>query len=378
MKLVLLTNFIPPYRLSLYQGIDQIFDDFEILISTGMEKNRNWEVNHEALQVSIQKSISYSKNWKNELGFSEKTSIQLPWDTIGLLKRIDADVVISGEMGIRSFLSALYCSWYKKPLILWLTLSEHTETNKKGVRILLRKFLLKKSTTVLCNGKSGERYLQALGYQNKVFYAPYTSDYKINSKSSFHSKKKILFSGQLIQRKGISEMIDAIDLLFHNNKDLKFELVVAGSGPQEALFYALSKWEKQLTLTMLGALKYDDLKKVYQDIDLFLFPTLADEWGVVVNEALSSGVPILGSKYSQAVEELLVENQNGWIFDPLDTNEFAQKLKTAIHTESAKLLSMSRFAAESIKDITPNKIAQNIYDAALFATKTSISDKQHT
>lgn len=371
MKLILLTNFIPPYRLSLYQEIDQLFDDFQILISTEMEKNRNWEVNHEALQVTVQKSFSYSKNWENELGFSEKTSIQLPWDTLGQLKRSNADVVISGEMGIRSLLSALYCTWYNKPLILWLTLSEHTETNKKGIRLLLRKFLLRKSTTVLCNGKSGEMYLKTLGHQSKVFFTPYTSDYETNSKSSFHSKKKILLSGQLIQRKGISEMIDAIDCLFQENENLQFELIVAGSGPQEELFHALEKWDKQLTINMLGVLKYDDLKKIYQDIDLFLFPTLADEWGVVVNEALSSGVPVLGSKYSQAVEELIVENQNGWIFDPLDSNEFAQKLKTAIQTEHAKLLSMSQFATRSIKDITPKKIAQNIHEAILFATQAT-------
>ena len=51
-------------------------------------------------------------------------------------------------------------------------------------------------------------------------------------------------------------------------------------------------------------------------VGVLVFPTLADEWGLVVNEALAAGVPVLGSLYSQAVEELVRDGENGWTFRP--------------------------------------------------------------
>ena len=56
------------------------------------------------------------------------------------------------------------------------------------------------------------------------------------------------------------------------------------------------------------------MAEVYAKASLFAFPTLADEWGVVVNEAMAAGLPVLGSIYSQAVEELVEDGVSGWVF----------------------------------------------------------------
>ena len=60
-----------------------------------------------------------------------------------------------------------------------------------------------------------------------------------------------------------------------------------------------------LDITLLGPQPYDQLQKIYQKAGVLVFPTLADEWGIVVNEALFAGLPVLGSIYSQAVEGLI-------------------------------------------------------------------------
>jgi glycosyltransferase involved in cell wall biosynthesis len=367
LKVALLTNFIPPYRLSLFRKLNSITGDLCVFVSTEMEKNRDWVVNHEALNVVVQKSWSYNKTWKNKQGFTEQTEVHIPYDTLSQLRKQNADVVISAEMGFRSLFAAIYCKLHKKPLILWLTLSEFTEKNKKGLRILLRKVLLKNATVVFCNGASGERYINTLGYKGKVFFAPYTSDYKLIKKESFRPSKSLLFVGQLTERKGIAEMVAALEIVLNENSGLPFELIVAGDGPQKKVFNTLMSYH-QFTLTMLGSVKYDVLSEVYKTANFLLFPTLADEWGVVVNEALASGVPVIGSKYSQAVEELIVEEQNGWIVDPHNSKEFAQKIKQALTTKESKFFNMSAAANNSIQQIMPSTVANSIQQAILFAT----------
>jgi hypothetical protein len=119
---------------------------------------------------------------------------------------------------------------------------------------------------------------------------------------------------------------------------------------------------------MPGSVRYDVLSEVYKSANVLLFPTLADEWGVVVNEALTSGVPLTGSKYSQAVEELIVEEQNGWIVDPHNSKEFAQKIKQTLTIKESKFFNMSAAANNSIQPIMPSTVANSIQQALLFAT----------
>ena len=367
MKIAFLTNFIPPYRRSLYQQITLKLEQVTFFISTVMEHNRNWEVNHFNLSIKVQKNYNYNKNWKHKNGFADKTPVHIPYDTIKQLKKYKPDVVVSAEIGIRSLLSSTYCKIYNKPLILWLTLSEHTETNKKGIRILLRKYLLKSSAALLCNGESGKRYVESLGIKKPVFYAPYTSDFKINEKgkNTFNTVKKILFTGQLTKRKGVFEMVEALKKWAYQNPTTKIELIVAGNGLEKNHFNLLNNITN-IKVKLLGTVAYADLEQLYNDVDLYLFPTLSDEWGVVVNEALSKGVPVIGSLYSQAVEELIENDKNGWLFYPNQQDSFVKTLTKAINTNNSKLTELSENGISTIKDFTPEKIAANIVEAIQF------------
>ncbi len=370
MKVALLTNFIPPYRKSLFRRLSERVDHLKILVSVEMEANRHWQVDHSGLEVAVQKTWSFKQKWKPKNGFQEESFLHIPYDTLAQLRRFNPDVVISAELGMRSLLAALYCRMAGKPLVLWLTLSERTESNKGGIRLRLRKFLLASAHTLLCNGKSAERYVRQLGYDKESFFVPYTSDYPLNSEppKAIGTVRQVLFTGMLIDRKGVKEMVDALEAWAQQDSAVPMHLKVAGDGPEKVHFKRLDGL-KILTYECLGSVPYAEVGKLYRESDLYLFPTLADEWGVVVNEALASGLPVLGSRYSQAVEELIRDGYNGWLFKPDNTDDFIRALNQSLATAPDQREQLYENCQKSIQDITPEKVALQIEEALKHVSK---------
>lgn len=363
MKVALLTNFIPPYRLGLLEKLAGSVSELKVFVSTEMEKNRSWERDHGSLDVEVQKTWSYTKNWKNENGYAEKSTIHIPRNAIRLLKKTNPDLVVSSELGLRSLMASIYCKRKKKPLVLWLTLSERTETSRKGIRTYLRKHLLKSASAVLGNGKSCERYIRSLGYEKEVFFVPYTTD--LPEESMEISVKKdpltLLFVGQLITRKGVKEMVSAL-AKWGENSENAIRLIVAGDGPERDQLDKLNSLPK-VELEAMGNVEYDELGELYRQSDMMIFPTLGDEWGVVVNEALVHQVPVIGSLYSQAVEELIIDGKNGWLFYPDKEDEFEKVLAESLNISSEELLEMKKSCLPALQKVTVDVAAVNMLDA---------------
>ena len=123
---------------------------------------------------------------------------------------------------------------------------------------------------------------------------------------------------------------------------------------------------------MVGEQEPDALPALFAAADAFVFPTLADEWGVVVNEALAAGLPVLGSVHSQAVEELCAEGETGWIFDPggpgLDARCDRPRVCDAGGAASAD---ERQRAANARRELTPDWAADRVVQALLGATRAS-------
>ena len=66
-----------------------------------------------------------------------------------------------------------------------------------------------------------------------------------------------------------------------------------------------------LELMILGQCDYERISECYASAGIFAFPSLADDWGMAVNEAMLAGLPVLGSTYSQAVEEMCLIDETG-------------------------------------------------------------------
>lgn len=367
-RVVLLTNFIPPYRLPLYKAVAARVPELQVLISTPMEANRNWQPNWEGLNVTVQRNLTLNRTWRHPHGFSEPIYVHIPYDTISLLYRHRPDIIISGEMGLRTVQSLIYRKLNPKSrLIMWGTVSEYSEQGRGKMRKNLRRWLLPQADAMLVNGKSGFRYVRKFGVpEENIFFAPYTTEISpfvgVPLAREEKQSHKLLYVGQLVERKGVEPFMAIIREWGAKYPERQLEFWLVGDGPLRKTIEEFSL-PQNVSLRLLGSVPYTELPQFYRQAGVFVFPTLADEWGLVVNEAMAAGLPVLGSLYSQSVEELVTDGETGWTFRPDRPKEMLAALERAMNAPREELDIMRVKARQASQDITPELVSDRFLDA---------------
>jgi len=366
-RVALLTNYVSPHTLPMYQAIAQRVSEFQVFISTPMEAHRSWQINWEGINVTVQKNITLQRTWKHPKGFSEPLYVHIPYDTLWQLHQYQPDIIISSELGMRSLQAALYRKLRPKTrLIIWAAMSEYTEKGRGWLRYQLRQMLLPQADAVLVNGNSGKRYIGNFGIpEEKIFFSPYTSDISpflaIPLPRESRQVQHLLSVGQLTERKGMLPFMIALARWGNNHPAKHLEFWIAGTGPQQKTL-AAHPLPKNIKIKFLGNIEYQKLPEVYAEADIFVFSTLADEWGVVTNEALAAGLPVLGSLYSQSVEELIEDDSTGWVFRPDNHENLYAALEKALATTEEQLIKMRGMARKRIQYLTPDYVADNVLE----------------
>jgi len=303
--------------------------------------------------------------WKHPVGFRENIYLQFPYNIISNLIIYDPDVIITAEMGFRTTQSIIYKMLFNRSsIVLWAAVSERTEEGRGYLRYLIRRWILSKSEVVIVNGQSGAKYIKKLGYKDeKIVISPYTTDLSLFRYSEYPfgdtHERRILFVGRLEQRKGVIPMLHFLSSWCENHEDYNLIFEIVGSGPIAGEIMNLVL-PVNLDVNMIGNINYYELPTIYARNQILVFPTLADEWGMVVSEAFAVGRPVLGSIFSQAVEELVIDGQNGWKFNPENEIETVSKLNIALTSTIDYLSWMGSQARCAIEMHTPGYAADQM------------------
>jgi len=366
---VVLTNFLRKLHVDVLELVQRRVGKLTVLLSTPMEPDRQWEPEWGCLDVVIQKNWTLIRKWRHSRGFQEDNFIHIPYDTQTQLKRLRPDVVAAFELGFRTLLSSMYTR-HRVPLVSVGNMSEQIEKERGWARRRLRKMLLSRADCFTFNGPSCRRYLEYLGVEaEKLALFPYFFDVAKASrepkKFSSGRPRRLLFSGNLTLRKGIEPMVRALAEWAKENPDRLLELRVCGAGPEEVHFKTLLPGNLQVDLR--GACNDQQLAESYHWADICLFPTLADEWGLVPIEAFASGCPVVGSLAAQSMEVYGREGSNGWFYEADEPNGLARAIGRALDTDSVQLEQMSLVCREAVAGITAEDCAEKFCRALLTA-----------
>ena len=373
LRVAFLTNLIPPYHKPVLECLSRCYH-MRILLSTPMASSHASKPEWQGLDVVVQKTVTLKGRWRHPRGFSEPLALHFPIDTIQQLRRFSPDVVISGEMGARTLLAALYRKLHPKSrLIVWADVAESTESGRGFVRLLLRKILCKNVDAFLAVGASGARYIRSLGgAETKIYRLAYSTDVPRFSTNGIARKpghaRRLLYVGQLIERKGLIPFLKVLSEWAEKNQSQSVEFFFAGHGPLAGAL-KLVPVASNIKLTFLGVLQYEGLPAVYANAGILVLPTFADAWAVVVNEALAGGLPVLGSVYAQAVTELIQEGRNGWTFRSDHPEEIYSAIDRMMKTPLDELERMRTCARSSALALTPGYVAGLIEAAVTGSVK---------
>lgn len=282
------------------------------------------------------------------------------------LIRFKPKVIFSNSFGIWTILALLL-----KPLYKWRVIVAY-EGSSPGVdftnslfRLWMRRLMIKVADACITNSKRGEAYLTEVLYakQNRVFAYPYevpTTESLSNNSSPAHIKSKLkkpifLFIGRVVPRKGLGILLKACKLLKDQGYD-NYTLVVLGDGEEREELEAFCQSHELENVEWKGWINNDSLKSYFQSSDVFILPTLEDTWGVVIHEAMLFGKAIICSDAAGS-SELLMHNQNGYIFPSQHTEKLAELMSRFIDNPEL-ITQMGTKSQLLIADYTPKSAAQ--------------------
>jgi glycosyltransferase involved in cell wall biosynthesis len=327
-------NILAPARLAVYSGLADHFD--LLVLHEGLESNRDtWrDLDKELPNAKVRRARGWQIRRPKKTNDGELFDyhyIHLSPGIIWHLLRFQPSAIITNEMGLRTVIALTYGTIFRKPVWVWWGGTVHTERDIGIVRRILRFVVSHWARRWISYGQSSTEYLLGLKVpvgsihqtQNGVDERRFGG--LADPKFDIQPRPVLLFVGQLIARKGLDLALKAVATLQREGQRLSVLLV--GSGPERQSLQQLTRDLRIDNVHFHPSQGPEAMPSVYRSGDVLIFPTLEDVWGLVANEALLSGVPVLCSKYAGCAEELFSPEN---IFDPENADEFLAKLRLAL------------------------------------------------
>jgi len=238
-------------------------------------------------------------------------------------------VVVSGWSTFASQSAIAWCRVHGVPYVLLV------ESHDLGPRTAWRRVvkgavvprLLRGAANVLAVGSAARESVAARGATSVRLFAN-TIDVPSWMERARQLERRrpdddvvVLSVARLVPEKGIDDLIRAVA----DADDPRLRLVVAGDGPERKPLVELAA-QLGVRLTNLGHLREAELAQVYVDADVFALLSRHEPWGVAVNEAAASGLPLLLSDRVGAASDLLADGRNGFLVPAGDVQQAAAAL----------------------------------------------------
>jgi glycosyltransferase involved in cell wall biosynthesis len=344
-RLALLTEIPAPYRIPLFNALDERVD-LRVLFLRARHPDRRYELHRDEIRFE----------WEVLRGCS--FSVRAHWMVLNL--RVgrsirDADVVVLGGWNQPAFWEALlWCHRRSVPTIVW---AESTSVDQRsGRHELFKRLLLPSVDAFVVPGAAAREYLVTLGVPvDRITVAPNAVDPGIfgnveRTRTEGHCR--LIAVGRLAPEKGFDVLLEATD-------GLPVEVVIAGAGPEESRLRRLAG----PNVTFLGNIERDALRSLYGSADVAVVPSRSDPWGMVLNEAALAGLPLISTTAPGGAHELVEPGVNGFLVPPDDVPALRQAIVRVIEDEPFR-----RAAGERSRQIaagfTPEAWADEVAELA--------------
>jgi glycosyltransferase involved in cell wall biosynthesis len=181
-------------------------------------------------------------------------------------------------------------------------------------------------------------------------------------------KNYFLFVGRFIEKKGIEDLIASYSA-YRTAVEDPWDLVCVGAGPD---MDATRKRAADMEGIQIVGPRHDDTLCVHYALaSVLVVPSRCDQWCLVINEGLASGLPVIASRGCGAAQTLVREGENGWIFDPGDTSELSAVMQRASTLPSEGLRRMGDRSRAIVAEWSLDRFAEGVLEALKISRRAS-------
>ena len=229
------------------------------------------------------------------------------------------------------------------------------------------KLYQKKLAFVLAIGTLAEEWFLKCGYPiHKIYPYAYTTAIKNRSVSENDRPcvKRILYVGQLISRKGVGRLLEALGRL----KGYNWQLEIIGTGPLEWYFHKMAEvYSVSERVRFTGRVENARIHEYIQNSDVLVLPSYWDGWGAVVNESLHHGVPVICSNHCGA-QCLIDKRTEGLVFESASFDALKASLESVLTSPPLSCVERSLIAKQSIR-FSGNFVAEYLLRIVRYAVR---------
>jgi glycosyltransferase involved in cell wall biosynthesis len=357
-KIAIIHNILNPHIIPLFEKLYQEKDyDFKFFFASESESNRLWK-------TEVNKKFDYKILPKIALEFRGKdlfTYFINPTIIFELIK-YNPDVIIVGGWDIFAYqIAFLYAKLFRKKFILRSGSTKYEKSWRRTISKPLVRLMIRGADALIVYGTRAKEYLISLGAKSKkIFIAYNTIDIEsfqkelkkwknqkreVKEEIGIETEKVILFVGQLIERKGVIHLIKTFRKLKKGIAGVG--LLIVGHGQQERELKELVKKDKIKDVCFYGGADWPEVAKFYAIADLFVLPSTEEVWGLVINEAMAAGLPVITTDRVGASVDLVEEGKNGAVVKSGDIHELSLAMKKILRNPKI-LVEMSKESERKI------------------------------
>jgi glycosyltransferase involved in cell wall biosynthesis len=248
--------------------------------------------------------------------------------------------------------------------------STRLDNPQTWIKSLLKRYFLSLCDRVFCYGVRAAEYVQGFGVpKSKCVFRCQAASLPLGydargvpalriQAQRLASEPMFLYVGRLSPEKGITTFLKAMKGVLALIPAARFKLV--GDGPMKGELEALaSTLGINASVEFSGSVRPTDVANIYGEASCLVLPSISEPWGLVVNEALSYGCPVLVSDRCGCVPELVSDPMTGMVFEAGNVVQLTERLLAA-PTKFADWGSTAEHCLEIISSYTPQRAAESI------------------
>jgi glycosyltransferase involved in cell wall biosynthesis len=355
-------NNIPaPYMVDRFNAVaDRGVLDFEAWFNERTEIDRTWEIDEVTWRFR-------SRYLPTTHVFGRKCHLPLPI----LDRRPDVLVSLYAEP---VFLSGWFIAKLRgSRTAFWCQVTHDRWVKRTWLKNAVKRFIFPRIDASLGSGEQSRQFAKQFGVPDaKALTLQHSIDVHHYVRSSAQATERrealrrehglqgvtFIYVGRLWWGKGLSYLLDAFDSV-QNSISEPISLLLVGDGPEENALMQRVTERSIRNVVFAGFKQKAEVPAYFAMADIFVFPTLGDPYGLVVDEAMACSLPVISTTAAGEITDRVTEGVNGYLVAPENSRALADRMR-ALAQDPALCREMGAASFKRVQGCTPDKWAKDL------------------